>query len=286
MIRNEGAPRLWAFLKLVWLAALLLLALSGGARRALADDAIVTYQITNDPGNKKPAKGYAVFVNVTPDKIDEKKTFGKILNTIRIEPRPPLGTLIVFENATTGIPVGKTDDIQIRFKGLPKKKEVKFSDVSTLRSDVGRDAPVIQEEVPRVGMKTEKDPLYTILNADGQSPYTVTDLQYLMNVPEITDTTSLLDFGSSFGFIPLVPDTTSVDLVSSPELTIPGNFDPGNWYYVRGIAHIDGLDVPFVHGATEDIAPEPSSLALAGIGLLATGMGSRRRRSCKSSGGA
>src|SRR5437762_5126966 len=161
MRTNERSSLPFLFLRAVCFTLLFVLVLGWASLRAKADDAIVTYTIKNDKDNSAPAKGYAVFVDVTPDKIDVTKTKGTILTSVRLEPRPPLGTLIVFENKDNGIPLNMTDDIQIRFKNLPAKKVVRFSDVSTLRSGVGRDARVIQEGVPRVGMKTEADPMYT-----------------------------------------------------------------------------------------------------------------------------
>lgn len=258
---------------------------------------IVTYKVKNNNDNKD-AKAYAVFVDVEPKNIDTTKSFGKILTSVRLEERKPLGTLIVFENDKAGIPRrGGTDDIQIYFKDLPKtKKDVRFSNVSTLRSEVGRDGPVIEDEVPRIGFKAEKDPEYYILNtvpllddpsdpAPPQGPFSVSGLEYLSNVDEISDTTALLDLGNSYGFSDLDVDpllSGLQDFVSvpglggeSPMINVPGPVDIEKWFYVRGLAHfeIDGamVDVPFVHGQKEFHAPDGGSslplLLMAGAAL-------------------
>lgn len=249
---------------------------------------IVTYEIKNN-SNAKDAKAYAVFVDVEPKNIDTKKSFGKILTAVRLEERKPLGTLIVFENAANGIPKnGGKDSIQIYFKDLPKnKKDVRFSNVSTLRSDVGPTGPVIEEEVPRIGFKAEKDPEYTILNtvpflddplnpSPPQAPFNITGLEYLSNVDEIVDTTALLDMGNSFGFTDLDADSVlpgMQDFVAipglggeSPMINVPGPVDFDKWFYVRGVAHFDMngtiVDVPFVHGQKEYPAPDGGSSLL------------------------
>ncbi len=284
MTVNQREPAL-RFVLRVAAALAILFCVSGSAWAGDKDsNKVYTFKVKSDKDNKKDAKGYAVLVDVTEDKIDKDKTKGVLLKNVRYEPRPPLGTLIVFENADEGIKPGKEDTITVYAKNLGKfKKDLKFSteDTSTLRSDVGPSAPVIQTGVDRIGFKSEKDPIYNILNAPDQSAFTVTDLQYLSNVNEYPDTMDFLDFTNSYGFLPLLPSFTSVPVDGmSPDINVPGPVDDGKWYYVRGIAHFGDFDMPFVHGNSDfQVVPEASSIGLFCAGLL--GIGVIRWRPCR-----
>jgi hypothetical protein len=267
--------------KVAWLTAGLVLSLIPTRLEAAETKTIksLTYTIENE--SVKKAKGYAVFLKapIKADHIDRANTKGGILKNLRVRDefqvvgpqKLRLGVTLFFENAAETLDPGKKDTITIKFNKLPPtidKIEFGPDDSTTLRIDVGQSGGVIQNGIERVGFKVDKDPEYTILNAEEQPPFIVRDLQFWMNAPEILDSTMLLDFSMPFGFGPPEPDVF-VGSIGSDVLHVPGTLQEESWLYARGRMIVDGVEVSqFVHGESQFLVPEPASLTLLGGGVI------------------
>jgi hypothetical protein len=120
-----------------------------------------------------------------------------------------------------------------------------------------------------VSYKTIGDPEFYILN-DPEDPFDflVRDLQFLTDVSPVSDSTMFLDFSQSFGFGPSQPDVVmhGFDAESGP-FFLP-NPTAGHGYYARGTLIVAGVEMGRFAVGEFTVVPEPSTLAMGGIGAV------------------
>jgi hypothetical protein len=244
-----------------------------------------TYSFTVKNTSGEEGRGFYIAVpGILPAQVDKTKSGGKTLTTVRVNPPPPGGTgvTIFFENRDKGIADDQEEIITLRLTGLGTT-EKRFGG-SGFRDKGDASGRPIGDVKFNPTHKVVGDPLFSLLNNE-ESPqdYLIQDLQFLDNAPELLDPSIALDFSTSLGFTPASPsaftfpasDLESI-IFSRPPVA------EGNWLYARGRLSIGGVETGnFVFGQQYVAAvPEPSTLALAGLGIaagLARWLRSRRR---------
>jgi len=228
------------------------------------------------PGVKK---AQIIVETVKKDGKDLPKTEGKIFDqvVVREETFGKANGVTLFFRSSKGAVIpkaGGSDTFQIVIDNAPEKLAMPMG-TSTFRK---KGTPMNRPEgdpVELVGFKIVNDPEYSILNdflEEDRFSFVIKDLQFLIDVPPVTDTTVFLDFSNSYGFGPSQPD---VDVDALDEQSMIFNLPDvpeGNWVFARGRLFVDGLEVgQFVHGESPGrFIPEPTTLALLAIGVCAT----------------
>jgi len=201
-----------------------------------------------------------------------------------------IGPSNVTGNGTDEIDIALDAVVPGGFKAMAKIQfvqettEIKLQSWWTVKDAFGKTVRVpadLHGNIPISGFRYDREPDYIISN-DTAEPFTVQGLQFVSNVPEVP--IDELDLGSlckrpGISCSPPEPDFLLAPL-SHKTFFFPTIVGPGNFFYAQGTifdpatsetsAFTDGNQSPM---------PEPSTLALFGIGLLGlVGYGWRQRK--------
>ena len=238
------------------------------------------------------AVGYNVFLKgVSSEQIDQAKTGGKKFSVIRsarnefqgIGKNQSLLGVTLFLETPEGTVLGpkQTDKITITFKVGNAPKEIKFGEISNLRSGRGITGNVLREMDKPAGAKLEGDPVFTFLAADSQPSHFVNHLQFWLNPASIPLPEELLDFDLGFGF-DTARDGVFVNSIGSDPFDVPGSIDLEHYFLARDQPLMAGesvIGVVYGFQTEPELVPLPSTLLLLVIGIAVLGVrGNAARR--------
>ena len=214
----------------------------------------------------------------------EGKTFDQV--TVRDEKFGGTNGVTLFFRSSAGAVIpkaGGSDTFQIVINDAPARLPLPRGTSTFRRMTTSGNIPD-GDWVELAGFKVVNDPEYSITNdffeAD-RFAFVVRDLQFLVDVPPVSDTSVFLDFSNSYGFGPSQPDVfvgaTDLDSVVFPVPTVQDE----NWFFARGRLFVGDVEVGrFVQGeGLLLIVPEPTAAVLlisSALAMLA--LMSRRRR--------